>query len=262
LRYNTAMENSSKKSGYLGHDHSLHAYFFGLITGIAVIAGLALVVFLIIWQKNLLQAKNTPAVADDVVNSQNDDKAPFEKITKIDLNSLQHVKGNVNSTDLTFIEYSDLECSFCKKYHVTVKEVAKNYQNKIAFAYKHFPLNIHSKAKREAIAAECAGLQDKFFEYVDKIFEITPSNNNLEDQKLFDTAQELNLNMDDFKACVEKEETLSTVAADALEAQGSGATGTPHAILVDKGGNILTTFQGALTAGQLTQAFDQYLAEE
>ncbi len=96
-----------------------------------------------------------------------------------------HIYGNP-AADLLLVEYSDLECPFCKRFHETMTQVMKEYGDtgKVAWVYRHFPLDsIHSKARHEAEATECAGElggKDKFFEYLNKLMEITPSNNQLD----------------------------------------------------------------------------------
>lgn len=69
--------------------------------------------------------------------------------------------------------YSDLECPACKEFWFTVeKPLKEKYSQDIKFIYKHFPLtSIHAKADDAAEAAEAAGEQGKFFEFVDKLYE-------------------------------------------------------------------------------------------
>lgn len=85
------------------------------------------------------------------------------------------------SAALTIIEYSDLECPFCKTFHATMQRVFDAYPGQIYWVYRHFPLDsIHPKARKEAEAAECAGElkgNDAFWKYIDTLFEQTPSNN-------------------------------------------------------------------------------------
>ncbi len=93
-----------------------------------------------------------------------------------------HVFGN-RGAELMIVEYSDPECPFCKRFHETMAQVMSEYgkQGKVAWVYRHFPLDaIHSKARKEAEAMECAGElggNDKFWAYLNKLMEITPSNN-------------------------------------------------------------------------------------
>lgn len=232
------------------------AFFIGMATSIAVFCVGAGIILALIY---IVIPEKSPVAASNSNNPLNTNRTPVVSVEKIDLTTLRHKRGATSGT-LTFIEYSDLECPVCKAFEPTITAAREKYKDKITFVYKHFPLNIHPKAKREALAAECAGEQGKFFEYVDRIFEITTSNNTLEDQKLFDTASELGLNVDTFTTCVNTEKYLGNVAQDALEAQNTGAQGAPHAIVIDAQGKILTTIAGKVTQEQLFATFDQLLA--
>ncbi len=91
-----------------------------------------------------------------------------------------HALGSPDA-ELTIIEYSDLECPFCKTFHATMQQVFEAYPGQIYWVYRHFPLDsIHPKARTEAQAAECAFEQkgnEAFWEYIDTLFKQTTSNN-------------------------------------------------------------------------------------
>lgn len=73
---------------------------------------------------------------------------------------------------ITLIEFSDFECPFCERAFPTVKQILKEYDGKVRFAYKHYPLtSIHPKAQKAAEVSECAKDQGKFWEFHDKLFE-------------------------------------------------------------------------------------------
>ena len=227
------------------------AFFFGffLATGIIMAAGCIVLLAVMVTQNMKTDtAVNTNAAVSPPVNA--------EQITSIDLSTLRHIQG---TGDFTLIEYTDLECPFCKKFHPTVQAVMKDYDGKMRYSMKNFPLNIHPQARKEALAAECAGQQNKFFEFVDAIFAVTPSNNGLEESVLFDTAATLGLKEDQFKTCLETESLAQEVANDAVEAQATGGTGTPHTIIVDKDGKIITGIRGSISEKQLRDAIDSVL---
>lgn len=73
---------------------------------------------------------------------------------------------------VTLLEYSDFQCPFCARAFPTTQKILSEYDGKVLFAYKHFPLtSIHPHAQKAAEASECARDQDKFWEFHDKLFE-------------------------------------------------------------------------------------------
>lgn len=156
-----------------------------------------------------------------------------------------HIRGD-NSASLTFVEYSDLECPFCKRFHETMQRVMKEYPGKVRWVYRNFPLaELHPKAFKEAQAAECAADQGKFWEYIDRIFEITPSNNNLDPAELANTAKFIHIDEAKFSACLEAGTSAQKVDADVQDALNIGGRGTPYTIVVTKKGETIP-LEGAL----------------
>lgn len=81
------------------------------------------------------------------------------------------VRGK-SDAPVMIVEFSDFQCPFCSRVHPTVKQVIKEYGDKVALVYKHFPLNsIHPRAQKAAEAAECAKDQGKFWEFHDQLIE-------------------------------------------------------------------------------------------
>ncbi|OGI95322.1 hypothetical protein A2917_02025 [Candidatus Nomurabacteria bacterium RIFCSPLOWO2_01_FULL_42_17] len=103
------------------------------------------------------------------------------------ITSDDHILGNANAR-IVIVEYSDLECPFCKVFHNTMHQVVEKSGGNVAWVYRHYPIpQLHSKAFHEAEATECAWEQkgnDGFWKYIDKLFEITPSNNGLPVERL------------------------------------------------------------------------------
>src|SRR3989344_2306735 len=55
------------------------------------------------------------------------------------------VRGSV-SAPIKLIEYSDLECPFCKTFHRAMIRLMAKYEGRVAWVYRHFPLDsIHPK---------------------------------------------------------------------------------------------------------------------
>ena len=154
-----------------------------------------------------------------------------------------HVRGDRNA-DVKIIEYSDMECPFCKQFHTTMNQVFDEYNGKIAWVYRHFPIQkIHPKAVREAVASECVaelGNEDKFWSFLDKFYKITPSNNETDLSILPTLAKELGIKEADFNTCLDSGKYDARICAQFNEGIATGGTGTPWSLVVTKSGRILS----------------------
>jgi len=134
---------------------------------------------------------------------------------------------------------------------------------KVAWVYRHFPLiSLHPKAPQEAAATECAaeiGGELKFWEYTDRLFEITPSNNRLDLTLLPQIAEDVGLDREEFITCLESGRTLAKVEEDLKDALGSGGTGTPHTILISKDGKNALPLRGAQSFDTVKAQIEQLL---
>ncbi|MFA4936948.1 MAG: thioredoxin domain-containing protein [Patescibacteria group bacterium] len=96
----------------------------------------------------------------------------------ISLKDNDYILGDSNA-QVTVVEYSDLECPYCKRFHPTRQQIMAEFPGQVRWVFRHFPLNFHANAQKEAEAAECAGKlggAEKYWQFVDKIFERTTSN--------------------------------------------------------------------------------------
>jgi len=153
----------------------------------------------------------------------------------------EHILGNPNA-DVIVVEYSDLECPFCKQFHTTMQDIMAEYgtSGRVAWVYRHFPLTqLHPKAPKESEASECAteqGGNDAFWKYVNRLYEITPSNNGLDSAQLPAIAEEIGLDVGAFNACLASGKYASKIEAEFNDAVAAGGQGTPFNILIIKGG--------------------------
>jgi len=90
--------------------------------------------------------------------------------------------------------------------------------------FRDFPLGFHDKAQLSAEAANCAGAQDKFWEYHDKLFENQKA---LDKDNLIKYAGELQLDGQTFAACLDSGKYTADVKQDVTDGQAAGVTGTP-----------------------------------
>jgi protein-disulfide isomerase len=86
-------------------------------------------------------------------------------------NIADHVFGQKDSK-VVFTEYGDFQCPGCGGMHPTIKALTEKYEGQITFVFRNFPLTqIHPNALVAAAAAESAGLQGKYWEMHNKLFE-------------------------------------------------------------------------------------------
>ncbi len=159
------------------------------------------------------------------------------------LTERDHIRGNPQAPVL-MVEYSDFECPFCKSLHRTMRRIMDEYgkQGQVAWVYRHFPIEqLHpEKATTEAIASECAteqGGNGMFWQFADRFFELTPSNNNTDlSVVLPQIVDELSLDQDVFVECMESGRHDAHIREDFDNAIAIGARGTPWTVIVTPDG--------------------------
>jgi protein-disulfide isomerase len=126
---------------------------------------------------------------------------------------------------VTLVEFSDFHCPFCRNVVATVKEVLKQYEGRVKWVYRDFPIaNLHPQAPRAAEAARCAGEQGKFWEYHDLLFD-SQTQTTTADFKGF--AEQLKLDPKSFGQCLDSAKHQAAVEADIQDGARLGVTGTP-----------------------------------
>jgi len=206
------------------------------------IVGAGLLIGLAIFGSNLIAAKNQTGLAGNVAGNENtEQQVLFENLENLEpISDADHVRGNPDAP-VKIVEYSDLECPFCKRFHSTMQQAMQEYGDKIVWVYRHFPLDsIHSKARTEAVAAECAGElagNDAFWKYVDRFFELTPSNNQTDiNTVLPQIAGEIGLNETQFVSCLTSGKYDDHVQENLDNAIATGGRGTPWSIVIAPNG--------------------------
>jgi len=138
------------------------------------------------------------------------------------------MRGN-NKAPVTLIEFSDFQCSFCRKFwQATMPLLDKKYisTGKVRFIYRHFAI-VGKSSEVAAQAAECAGEQRKFWEYHDKLFASAGYPFAFTDGKLKSYAKELGLKSQGFNQCLDSGKHLKKVEGETAIAFLLGARGTP-----------------------------------
>ena len=117
------------------------------------------------------------------------------------------------------IEYADLECPYCAKAHLILKELP------VTRVFRHFPVTSkHPRARVLAAAAEAAGLQGRFWEMHDSLLE---DQGHLDDPHLWDRARVLGLDLDRFETDRRSPEVGERIDADFRSGIRAGVATTP-----------------------------------
>ncbi len=255
--------NQSKCDCSSGSSNKL-MLLIGLLLGVAIISTVA---FFVVLSKGNADSKNGAVEGANVKNVKKEEQAVKPEDTQaaaeqqppkqVDLSKLaitadDHIKGNVDAP-VTIVIYDDMECPFCGAFEGVNKEVMdmlkqrspgwtpvmpsliKDYVDtgKVKLVYRHFPLSFHQNALPAAEAAECAGVQGKFWEMHDKIFAINGQELSLEVFKQM--ARDLKLDMDKYNACMDNHQMQARVKNDMQTGQALGVEGTPAAFINQQG---------------------------
>ena len=124
----------------------------------------------------------------------------------------------------TVVEFSDFECPFCRSAQASLKRILAKWPAEVRLVFKHFPLEQHANAFESAKAAVCAGQQNRFWPYHDRLF---GANQDLSRSGLLAAAASLSLNMKQFDQCLSEASTSAIIEKDLQLGRAAGVTGTP-----------------------------------
>ncbi len=179
---------------------------------------------------------------------------------EVTLRNEDYVRGDIAKAEVVIVEYSDSDCPFCERFHTTMKDVLKSYGTKVAWVYRHFPLDMHPNAKNEAYALECAyqiGGNEVFWSYLDQLIGITVTPETSK-TVLTSTATALGIDKNAFETCVANPATIKKIADQIAEAQALGAQGTPYSVAITKSGEQVA-IPGAYPLDQMKTIIDGLL---
>jgi protein-disulfide isomerase len=135
-----------------------------------------------------------------------------------------HISGPIDAP-VTLVEYGDYECPYCGAAYSIVKRVQKKMGDQLCFVFRNFPLTeSHPYALHAAQAAEAAGLQSKFWEMHDLLFE---NQETLDDESLLTFAAALKLDLNKWRRDFSSDEVATRIEQDFSSGVRSGVNGTP-----------------------------------
>jgi protein-disulfide isomerase len=162
---------------------------------------------------------------------------------------------------LTMIEFTDLQCPFCRQFHVTAFDQLKvNYidTGTLRFISRDSPVPAaHPLAMRAAVAARCAGYQGKFWEMRDTVL---VNNAHLTADMFVTFAEQLKLDGSAFATCLANPgRALSEIQSDVADGKSVGVFATPSFVF---GWTSANGVEGPLMSGAPTyQVLDRKLKQ-
>lgn len=143
---------------------------------------------------------------------------------RIPITKEDHSLGSPKSI-ITLVEYGDYQCPSCGKAYPLIKRLMKQFYGEIHFVFRNFPLQeAHPYAMMAALATEAAGLQNKFWEMHDIIYE---NQQDIDGNSLLHYAEVIGLNLQQFSTDWHKDSLLLRVEKDFEGGVRSGVNSTP-----------------------------------
>ena len=94
----------------------------------------------------------------------------FKKDDIIIIEPREMFVGNIDAP-VTLMEFGEYESEECAKVNEVVKQLLEEYEGKIRFQFRHFPLTlIHQRSLKASESAVAAGQEGKFWEMHNVLF--------------------------------------------------------------------------------------------
>lgn len=140
----------------------------------------------------------------------------------------RHAIGS-DSAKVTIVEFADFQCPACGAAHPIVQQVLGEYEGQVEYIFRHFPLPGHKNARIAAKAAEAAGVQGKFFEMHDMLFENQQewSESNSPKEIFVGYAEQLELDTEKFTQDLDNDQLAQAIQDDQNAGIELGVNSTP-----------------------------------
>jgi protein-disulfide isomerase len=143
-----------------------------------------------------------------------------------------YARGGKNAP-VTLEEFSDFQCPACGALEPGIRKVVKDYGDKVRLVFRNYPLPMHRYAFQAARAAEAAGVQGKFWEMHDALYDNQKEwSDSMEPRVQFESyATRLGLDVARFKADMERQDLVDRINADRKRGDSFNVRGTPTVYL-------------------------------
>ncbi|MBL7163769.1 MAG: thioredoxin domain-containing protein [Anaerolineales bacterium] len=200
------------------------SHVYAALLPLAFVIGLA--VGYIFWGRAAPDATAAAAAPAPAAADEAPEQAQPQEVQRYDISEDDDPVWGADEAPITIIEFSDYECPYCRKWHMEVwPQIQEAYPDQVRLVYRDFPLTtIHANATPAAAAANCAGDQDAYWEYSERLYGMELGL----DKKAYEQyANELELDLEAFADCLESGRQNEEVTADYEYAVNLGVRSTP-----------------------------------
>jgi protein-disulfide isomerase len=191
-----------------------------LTVGLVVAATVALLVALTTTRSSTSEAVAGGATAGSVA------VAPADLLVRPD----SHRLSTAPDGKVTLVEFLDFECEACRAAFPAVEQVREEYQGRVSFVLRYFPIPSHANAENAALAAEAAARQGQLEAMYQRMYETQTEWGEQRESKaevFRGFAQDLGLDMAAYDRTVADPATLERVRSDRDDGITLGVQGTP-----------------------------------
>ena len=140
-----------------------------------------------------------------------------------------HIRGTPNAS-VTLEEFGDFQCPPCGRLHPLLQKIEADYHDRLRVVFRHYPLTrIHKHALTAAHAAEAAGMQGRFWEMHDLLYEKQAKWTDAPDARslFIDYARSLGLDINRFTRDMDSTQVSMRIIQDQRRAETMRVSATP-----------------------------------
>jgi len=219
-----------------------------MLPGAIILAGLIIAIAVYVVREN-----TTPMPAEEDVSALRP------------VNPSEHIVGNPTAPVIV-VEYSDLDCAYCKQFQRTMSQIMIDYgaEGQVAWVYRHLPLvHLHPNSGQHAEASECVASlagEDAFWRFIDLLHADVPSTSEFDPNDYETVLRPLGINTTAFDQCLGNGQFVKRVEADLTNALAIGATAAPYSVILIQGADPIV-LSGTLPYASMKQVIDDALSK-
>ncbi len=151
---------------------------------------------------------------------------PFPDMPRIPVSADDDPSEGAPDAAVTVIQFAEFQCPYCGSANETTKKVLADYQGKVRFVFRDFPLGFHENAIPAAVAANCANAQstEKYWVFHDAFMKNQKALTEADFQK---AAQDALVNTEKWELCRKDPAVEAEIRKDQQDGAAVGVSGTP-----------------------------------